>query len=587
MFRETSIIENLRAKPVKFLIVGTGGVGFNVGKFLIDENYPAHLLFFIDGDKTDLDTMYKYGYYPRIRNEMYKVHVLFDMLNRREKNRGSIMTASIAKRCIPDFYYKGMLGNNTLFRFIHNYDNNGQLVVLDCIDNSSYSKELYDELNEMGKKTAYFSAGFDGEFISMHHMKKTTGDSAGYQVGSSAYLSQLTALITISYISRVISINNNSVFPGVDIDLKKSNDVIDHYALFSQVKSLPEKILIEDKIFLDFLKQKIEKESGLLCLKNFYEELETDLSYANYVNNHAFTFPDKNSDNTIKENREIARLQKKCKKINKTIPRIKFSYDDANVDIPLFYDGSYANMLPPTKEWIYLAKKNPSIKYWLALNYLDWCSSNTLMHFSMDRVFQKSGMKYYFSENSLDKVKKLFKYWITFYFLYKVGLIKKSDMKNINALYIDSDSIKKELSSFSKYRLKKTPENRKYLSITPEICLFRQYVTEKVMEEQGKSNYCKVIYPAVMYTFYDMFEIRENRTRISFYNDSSNSSPKIIVFGDYPYYYNVIKGFASHGKNTLSNTMTSTSLGYFPCLMTLVSQLMYKKMRKEQSAAKE
>lgn len=362
MFEDNAVIKKLKENRVGFFVVGVGGIGFNLVKYLIDEGIDADHIFCIDDDIIDFPTMYKYGYTGNIKNMETKVDALRSMLYRRENIRKNfrqfetrnVVMSEIAKNFVNGRYYYGYLNqyNTAGYRFIRYV---GVPVIVDCLDNSDYSKMLYDELKELGLEHFYYSVHYDGNHISIFNAQRAVGDSSGYNIGTSTMLSQLSSLLAIFYIAESFdktkgSLRNRAIttpYPPLQVNLADMGTLVESMSFF-KTHDIEQKI-INEKLYHDFLSTKFP-EPNLVKLNRKYEgevELGEDGNPTDKIKWHLVSGEERVSPLKLHKRIYSDELQK---------------YIIIRLD--LYRDKVFAPLIYPSTEWIEIMKADKRIYRW-------------------------------------------------------------------------------------------------------------------------------------------------------------------------------------------------------------------------------
>ena len=180
MYQNNNIIKEfdkyLGNRNRKIIIVGLGGIGFNVGKILIQEGMGKYLTI-IDNDMIDDSTRYKYPMQPYLPYP--KVYALANL------------SKYYASKIPSDNVIFGRYPNPSITIYPHS-------IVIDCMDNTTYSKDLYNDAREV--RARYYKANFDGNSITLNK-RPPNGHNTGYNIGSSFILSELSAIAVLEFIA--------------------------------------------------------------------------------------------------------------------------------------------------------------------------------------------------------------------------------------------------------------------------------------------------------------------------------------------------------------------------------------------------
>ena len=195
MFQKNKIIGTFEKYNTAIFVVGLGGIGFNIGEILIRDGFPLNNLYAIDPDIIDSKTIYKYP--PMEVIPIPKVYALAHLMKIYRKEEYKEMMP----RIISHLYLgKYLPEDDRVANFLANYQEFS--IVIDCMDNVAYSKNLYEQTQRRGGH--YYKVSFDGNSLGVSQIPPT-GTATGYNIGSSYALSELSALTALNYIAGLLT----------------------------------------------------------------------------------------------------------------------------------------------------------------------------------------------------------------------------------------------------------------------------------------------------------------------------------------------------------------------------------------------
>lgn len=362
MFQDNNVIKTLKDNHITFFVVGTGGIGFNLVKYLIDEGIEGDKIFCIDDDRIDFPTMYKYGYSNNIREMETKVDALRSMMRRRElmkeKYNNKYFDENLNSHFINGKYYYGFFNTKMGREILYPVRTT---VVIDCLDNSDYSKLLYDELKSLNRDKNYFSSHYDGNNVSIFHAQRSAGDSSGYNVGTSTMLSEMSALLVLFYIATSINKPYRShsrkgiIVPlkPIQINLKNSKDFINNLAYFKKVDK--DKLYADEYAYINYLRDQFPKPK----LQEFVSCCEEE-----------WKLPPEGELYEPTGNRDCSNGKplKPFYSLEGTKPIEGVNHD---IKLDFFIGGVFAPLIIPDKKMIQVMKEDENIFNWAVATLLD------------------------------------------------------------------------------------------------------------------------------------------------------------------------------------------------------------------------
>lgn len=350
MKKDSKILSDISNSGYSIIIVGAGGIGFNIARYLIEDNFPLERLLVMDGDFTDEETLYKYGYGKNVKTHVPKVDVLRDMARR------AYIIASQGKDNDPAMTFDTKYSKNyipVMFSEDTRLPSSTPTCVINCVDNAKATEMIWNQvvsINEMGGRIEFFDVKFDGNLISVSR-DLTWGDYDGYQIASSSYVSNRAAIHALEFIAGTLegTIGNRSF----SMDLHDYKKVVKELNTYNEIQvSEFEFFNILNHYYKDMLKyykttrERILKENNRKKRRyfNYLAEghpvyIADSKTFKNKLYIEGYYVGDKDSKSRRQE----------VKKFFEDIDTWKFKYKNINVVLPKLMDSSMISLFPPVE----------------------------------------------------------------------------------------------------------------------------------------------------------------------------------------------------------------------------------------------
>ena len=349
MFRNSAIVKELDISGKYIVIIGTGGIGFNVAKILIEDGFALKKLVCIDPDVADAPTLYKYGYGPEVVDNMPKVKILENMARRRYIiENPDDPDAQVSFEVLRKNNYLALPFSRELAEGLGSTLQHA--IVFDCVDSSMVSNMIFHYMEEQGKEDNYISAKFDGDVLSIGKMPE--GDYDGYAVGSSAYASQKAALVALEYAAAMVSdrdieasytMDLNDIGPALkELDTREKNIIYPYEALHIMQHYYAQAIKEAENWYKGLYHKNEPKRRNYYTYiaegNVYYQSLNKKLKNGIFVS--GFHIGDKDSSDRKKEVLDFYR----------GIKTWRFHYKGIDIVLPLVEDSSMTSLIPPLPE---------------------------------------------------------------------------------------------------------------------------------------------------------------------------------------------------------------------------------------------
>lgn len=351
MHKPSAITLTLNSHPI--VIVGVGGIGFNIAKILIEDDYPLDKLICIDPDKSDTKTLYKYGYSPNITNDYPKVNILRDMARRKylldhaeEADSINNFYSYIYKRFMPIPFDTKLLETSGIKSIF------SDAYIFDCVDKSTVSEQIYAAAKSSGGK--YISVKFDGDILSV--ADKPEGEYSGYQIGSSSYTSHKAALLALEYAALLSDVNDSlpEAEKSYTINLNDIGVALKEMETREEAVLDPyEALHIIYHYYKDAIKHSADVYDRMYKVNN--PKKRNYFTYIAQGNVYYKPIQKKLKSGILLEgyhlgDKDISGRDKEVQSFFAETPVWHYKYKGINVTVPLLTDASMVSLIPPLPE---------------------------------------------------------------------------------------------------------------------------------------------------------------------------------------------------------------------------------------------